>query len=195
MIELGCGPVHLSYGPGAGATTLCLSISSTILECGNRVLWIATEIPDPERSSHILGHLGEGQLMRLTIFERKDSLETSITATRSIVERLDKEDLLVIDDWCERHGRASSDDVAAILRLIQSRPRCRMIITSALVSKPISGSMAVDFTANPRGGKKVNDLLRVVFLYDDAENLGYRNLFDSGKISRVLLTDSGFIPA
>ena len=193
MLELGLGPVHLCYGPGAGATTLCLSISSTVLESGNRGLWIAREMPDPERTSQILGHLDEEALMRLTLFENRRGLSTSVTATKSLVERLGGNDLLVIDDWCDRHGRARADDIEAVRELIGRGPECRVVITSAYVSEPVSNSSTSGFS--PRGGSSINESIRVVFLYDDGQNMGYRIIEDEGGYSRVFLTETGFVPS
>ncbi|MDP6986188.1 MAG: hypothetical protein QGH38_03090 [Candidatus Thalassarchaeaceae archaeon] len=193
MLELGLGPVHLCFGPGAGATTLCLSISSTVLECGNRVLWIARDMPDPERTSQILGHLDEEALKRLTVFEIRGGLSTSITATKSLVERLGEQDLLVIDDWCDRYGRAGADDIRAVRELLGRAPICRVVITSAYVSEPVSKGSIRSFV--PRGGRSINEVIRLVFLYDDGEKMGYRIIEDDGEYSKVLLTEKGFVPA
>jgi len=194
VLDLSPGPIHLSYGPGAGATTLCLSISATVLECGNKVIWITRESLDPERASQVLGKLGEESLLRLTIFRIKDRLANSITSIRTLIERMERDDLLVVDDWCERHGRANPGDIEAIHELVFRKPECGVIITSAYVSSPAPKQGGNIGGLTPRGGRALNELVRVVFLYDDMQKVGHRILNDSGQKSQICLSSSGFSP-
>ena len=131
--------------------------------------------------------------MRLTLFENRRGLSTSVTATKSLVERLGGSDLLVIDAWCDRHGRARADEIEAVSELVGSAPEGQVVITSAYVSEPVSNSSTSGFS--PRGGSSINDSIRVVFLYDDGQNMGYRIIEDEGGYSRVFLTETGFVPS
>ena len=85
MLDLDSGPVHLSYDPGAGATTLCLSIASSTLISGNRVIWLARKVPDSNRAGQILVDLNEVELERLTIIQIKGGLHATGLSIRSFI--------------------------------------------------------------------------------------------------------------
>jgi hypothetical protein len=162
------------------------------LERGNRVIWITREVLDPVRASQVLGKLDEDSLMRLTILQIEDRLNNSIAAIRGQIEKMGADDLLVVDDWCERHGRANPSDIDAIQELVSKDVGCGIIITSACVSIPDSNPEGTIGGLTPRGGRSLNEIVRVVFLYDDMQRVGHRILNDSGQISQICLSSSGF---
>ena len=84
VLGLDEGAVHLSCEPGAGATTLCLSVAAAVLERGNRVIWLSRDVPDPQRSAQILGTLSEEVLGRLVIIDYKEDLMAASAALRTM---------------------------------------------------------------------------------------------------------------
>ena len=69
MLDLESGPVHLSVEEGIGGTSLCLSLTATVLESNSRVVWLGRSPLNSERAQAILAELNETQLERLFILE------------------------------------------------------------------------------------------------------------------------------
>lgn len=190
MLDLDEGAVHLSCEPGAGATTLCLSLAAAVLERGNRVIWLSREIPDPQRSAHILGGLSEEALGRMVIIDYKEDLMTASAALRTIIRGLREKDFLVVEDWCERHGRATNVNLESMRSILADARLCHVIFTSASYDDASGKELR-----RSKGGGGFEDLARTVFLYRDSGSMGHRILDDGGIRSRILITEDGFIPA
>lgn len=190
MLDLDNGAVHLCCEPGAGATTLCLSVTAAVLERGNKVIWLSGEIPDPQRSAQILGALEEGSLGRLVIIDHKDDLVTASAALRTIIRGMRRGDLLVIEDWCERHGRATIGEIECMKSILEDVQPCDVIFTSASYDDASGEELR-----RSRGGRAFDGLARTVFLFRDSDSMGHRILDDSGIRSRILISGSGFVPA
>ena len=69
MIDMSMGPVHISAGPSSNPSSMSLSIILEVLEKGNRVIWMARNIPDQRKIADILGHLKESILKRMIVIE------------------------------------------------------------------------------------------------------------------------------
>jgi len=190
VLDLDNGAVHLSCEQGAGATTLCLSLTAAVLERGNRVIWLSRGIPDPRRSAHILGNLSEEVLRRLAIIDHRKDLATASAALRTIIKGMGKSDLLVVEDWCERHGRVTIGELECMKSILEDVQPCDVIFTSASYDD-VSGEQL----RRSRGGGAFDGLARTVFLYRDSDSMGHRILDDSGIRSRILMTEGGFVPA
>ncbi|HJM77106.1 MAG: hypothetical protein QGF28_05315 [Candidatus Thalassarchaeaceae archaeon] len=189
MLDLDEGAVHLSCEPGAGATTLCLSLAAAVLERGNRVIWLSKEIPDPKRSAQILGTLSEEVLGRLVIIDYKEDLVTASAALRAILRGMMAVDLLVVEDWCERYGRASNVNLDSMRSILADAYLCGVVFTSASYDDASGGELR-----RSKGGRGFDGLARTVFLYRDSGSMGHRILDDGGIRSRILITEDGFVP-
>ena len=192
MLDLDSGPVHLSYDPGAGATTLCLSIASSTLISGNRVIWLAREVPDSNRARQILVDLNEEELERLTIIQIKGGLHATGLSIRSFIGKMLPTDLLIVEDWCERSGKVPGGEIAGMIEIITSSRRCmcKIVFTSASYGDPTGLS-----ERKCRSESSFTDIARTVFLSRKESQGEIRVLDDRGILSEMLIADKGFFPA
>jgi len=188
MLDLESGPVHLSVEEGIGGTSLCLSLTATVLESNSRVVWLGRSPLNSERAQAILAELNETQLERLFILEFGNNLLARATALKPLINRLTDTDLLVIDDWCPSSGRAPANDLQAVRGLISSAGNTRLILTSKAYESP-SG----DGDKWKSRGSQLSGVRQVWLLRQE----GFRNhrLIIDGEIqTRLLLEESGFVP-
>lgn len=163
MIDMSMGPVHISAGPSSNPSSMSLSIILEVLEKGNRVIWMARNIPDQRKIADILGHLKESILKRMIVIEFRENLSEKFEDIKGILSNLKKNDLLIIEDWCEKFGRAKSKDINLMERLAESFDNFRIIITSESyedASGENKGFQGFMF----RGGKTIEDSFRTVWI-------------------------------
>ena len=163
MIDMSMGPVHISAGPSSNPSSMSLSIILEVLEKGNRVIWMARNIPDQRKIADILGHLKESILKRMIVIEFRENLSEKFEDIKGILSNLKKNDLLIIEDWCEKIGRAKSKDINLMERLAESFDNFRIIITSESyedASGENKGFQGFMF----RGGKTIEDSFRTVWI-------------------------------
>ena len=163
MIDMSMGPVHISAGPSSNPSSMSLSIILEVLEKGNRVIWMARNIPDQRKIADILGHLNESVLKRMIVIEFRENLSEKFEDIKGILSNLKKNDLLIIEDWCENFGRAKSKDINLMEKLAESFDSFRIIITSESyedASGENKGFQGFMF----RGGKTIEDSFRTVWI-------------------------------
>ena len=163
MIDMSMGPVHISAGPSSNPSSMSLSIILEVLEKGNRVIWMARNIPDQRKIADILGHLNDSVLKRMIVIEFRDNLSEKFEDIKGILSNLKKNDLLIIEDWCENFGRAKSKDINLMEKLAESFDSFRIIITSESyedASGENKGFQGFMF----RGGKTIEDSFRTVWI-------------------------------
>ena len=102
MIDMSMGPVHISSGPNSDSSLLTLSIILEVLEKDNKVIWMTRKIPDQRKISDVFGDLDYKKLNRMIVIEFGDKLSEKIDEINSIISNLKKEDLLIIEGWCDR---------------------------------------------------------------------------------------------
>ncbi len=187
MLNLDEGTVHLSYEQGAGSTTLLLTIVREILGSGNQVIWLGRDLPDGERSNHILGSLNEGQLKKLSIIKLEENIDLILKILKIIMRKMDKNDLLIIDDWCPKTGRASKNDLQNIIKILT----LNNIIKSIITSTSYENMDKTDGRFKFRGGKKIFEITNVVYLYKNQKD-NSRILEENDNIKIIKLTKNGF---
>ena len=163
MIDMSMGPVHISAGPSSNPSSMSLSIILEVLEKGNRVIWMTRNIPDQRKIADILGHLKESILKRMIVIEFRENLSEKFEDIKGILSNLKKNDLLIIEDWCEKFGRAKSKDINLMEKLAESFDSFRIIITSESyedASGENKGFQGFMF----RGGKTIEDSFRTVWI-------------------------------
>ena len=106
MINLTSRNVHLSYEQGAGGTSLCLTIAREHLKRGNKVIWLSKYLPDRERTAQIFSELKSTELERITFIQIENDLEESSKILKHFSSKIKYEDIIIIDDWCAKDGRA-----------------------------------------------------------------------------------------
>ncbi|HJM18562.1 MAG TPA: hypothetical protein QF703_03405 [Candidatus Thalassarchaeaceae archaeon] len=192
MLDLDSGAIHLSYDAGAGATTFCLGIASSTLSSGNRVLWLTREVPDSVRAGQILGDLDKSALDRLVMIEVKGDLNITGVAIMAFLRKMQSADLLIVDDWCSRSGRAPKEDIRGMVGLITNARvgGCRIVFTSASYDDPTGLGKR-----KCRSEGSFSGISKTVFLSRKEGQSGKRVLEDNGVMSELLISESGFIPA
>ena len=118
MIDMSMGPVHISSGPGSDSSSMSLTMVLNALEEGNKVVWMTRNLPDQRKILDVLGHLEDSVLNKMIVVEFGDDLSRKLNAINSIISKFRKSDLLIIDNWCESHGRAKLKEINFIKKLV-----------------------------------------------------------------------------
>ena len=163
MIDMSRGPVHISAGPSSNSSSMSLSIILEVLEKSNKVIWMTRIIPDQRKISDILGHLNDSVLNRMIVIEFGDNLSQKLEEITGMLSTLEKNDLLIIDDWCENYGRAKSKDINLMKELVESFDGFKIIITSDSY-EDASGENRGFRGFMFRGGKIIESSFRTVWV-------------------------------
>ena len=189
MLDINSGPVHISVEEGIGGTSLCLSLAASVLQSDSRVVWFARKPLEPQRTREILSEVTESQLDRLFIVEFGTKLLTRINDLSSLIGILNESDLIVLDDWCPSSGRAPTDDLEAVRKLISSTRNTRLILTSKAYESPSS-----DGEKWKSRGAQLSGLRQVWLLREEGVR-NYRKLIDRDLETNLVLNQTGFIAA
>ncbi len=163
MIDMSRGPVHISAGPSSNSSSMSLSIILEVLEKSNKVIWMTRIIPDQRKISDILGHLKDSVLNRMIVIEFGENLSQKLEEITDMLSTLEKNDLLIIDDWCENYGRAKSKDINLMKELVESFEGFKIIITSDSY-EDASGKNRGFRGFMFRGGKIIESSFRTVWV-------------------------------
>lgn len=163
MIDMSRGPVHISAGPSSNSSSMSLSIILEVLEKSNKVIWMTRIIPDQRKISDILGHLNDSVLNRMIVIEFGDNLSQKLEEIAGMLSTLEKNDLLIINDWCENYGRAKSKDINLMKELVESFDGFKIIITSDSY-EDASGENRGFRGFMFRGGKIIESSFRTVWV-------------------------------
>ncbi len=163
MIDMSRGPIHISAGPSSNSSSMSLSIILEVLEKSNKVIWMTRIIPDQRKISDILGHLKDSVLNRMIVIEFGDNLSQKLEEITGMLSTLEKNDLLIIDDWCENYGRAKSKDINLMKELVESFDGFKIIITSDSY-EDASGENRGFRGFMFRGGKIIESSFRTVWV-------------------------------
>ena len=163
MIDMSRGPIHISAGPSSNSSSMSLSIILEVLEKSNKVIWMTRIIPDQRKISDILGHLKDSVLNRMIVIEFGENLSQKLEEITDMLSTLEKNDLLIIDDWCENYGRAKSKDINLMKELVESFEGFKIIITSDSY-EDASGKNRGFRGFMFRGGKIIESSFRTVWV-------------------------------
>jgi|TARA_B100001113_G_scaffold201271_1_gene164927 hypothetical protein len=142
---------------------MSLSIILEVLEKSNKVIWMTRIIPDQRKISDILGHLKDSVLNRMIVIEFGDNLSQKLEEITGMLSTLEKNDLLIINDWCENYGRAKSKDINLMKELVESFDGFKIIITSDSY-EDASGENRGFRGFMFRGGKIIESSFRTVWV-------------------------------
>ena len=188
MIDLKGRNIHLSYEQGAGGTSLCLTIAKNYLKGGNKVIWLSKYLPDRERTAQILHELSSTELERIHFIQIKNSLEESSKILKYFSSNINDEDIIIIDDWCQKDGRAKKIDIEALKSIVLEYKNTKILASSASYTN-VDSNMPI---WESRGGKDIRDILDTVFLYRVSE-LNNDRILKDGEISKTIsLLQTGF---
>ena len=163
MIDLGLRPTHISIEPGSKSDSIVLTIILDALKGGDKVIWMTRELPDQRRIIDILGNLNDTKLANLVVLEFKENLSGKFGEIKSILDSKNKEDLLIIENWCEKFGRAKSKEINLMKELEQYFNKFKIVITSYSY-EDVSGMNKENQKFISRGGKIIQGLFRIVWI-------------------------------
>ena len=163
MIDLGLRPTHISIEPGSKSDSIVLTIILDALKGGDKVIWMTRELPDQRRIIDILGNLNDTKLANLVVLEFKENLSGKFGEIKSILDSKNKEDLLIIENWCEKFGRAKSKEINLMNELEQYFNKFKIVITSYSY-EDVSGMNKENQKFISRGGKIIQGLFRIVWI-------------------------------
>ncbi len=188
MIDFEGEAVHISASPGAGKTTLCLGIvSDTILNRG-RVIWACRKMPDPDRFREILHDIDEQGLMRISILNFSSDFAGNLDLILRGTEDFGRDDVVVVDDWCENHGRARKDDISAAKKLSSIAHKTNLIITSSSYE---DASGISDSGWMTRGGKQIESTYATFLLLKHPKKDGIRIISGEDVVILARMTKKG----
>ena len=188
MVELGGRNVHISYEQGAGGTSLCLTIAKKHLKSGNKVIWLSKYLPDGERTAQIFSDLKKTELQKITFIEIEKNLEESSKFLKYLSKNMDQKDIIIIDDWCAKEGRAKKRDINALKNIVLNYENVKIIVSSTCYSNLNSNEQEWE----SRGGKEIKDILDTIFLYRISEMSNIRILKDGEETKTISLLQTGF---
>ncbi|MBK65012.1 MAG: hypothetical protein CMB47_05780 [Euryarchaeota archaeon] len=188
MIDLKDRNVHLSYEQGSGGTSLCLTIAKSYLKNGNKVIWLSKYLPDRERTAQIFSELKNKELEKISFIEIENNLEDSSKILKYLSLNMNDQDLIIIDDWCAKDGRADKKDIEALKNIIFDYDNIKILVSSASYSNVVSDAQRW----GSKGGSKVRDILDTIFLYRISEMDNVRILKDGEDIKKISLIETGF---
>tara|TARA_B100001142_G_scaffold325941_1_gene380491 strand:+ start:2162 stop:2749 length:588 start_codon:yes stop_codon:yes gene_type:complete len=163
MIDMSMGPIHISSGPGSDSSSMSLTIVLRTLEKENKVIWMTRNLPDQRKILDILGHLDDSILDRMIVIEFGDELRSKLNGINGLLTKLEKNDLLIIENWCENYGRAKAEETSLMKKLVEDYEEIKIIITSESYedasgkNRGLRGFMS-------RGGEIIEDSFRTVWL-------------------------------
>lgn len=188
MIDTVGRSFHLSYEQGSGGTSLCLTIAKKYLMRGNTVLWLSKTLPDSQRTAQILQGLNDGELENIIFIPVEINLEESSKSLKYFTKNMGYEDIIIVDDWCAKTGKANKNDVTALTKIISDN-KTNIIATSTCYSK-VNGNIN---QWESRGGKKIKDYLDTVFLYRISDLSNVRLMKDREVEIKISLEEIGFV--
>ena len=163
MIDMSMGPIHISSGPGSDSSSMSLTIVLRTLEKENKVIWMTRNLPDQRKILDILGHLDDSILDRMIVIEFGDELRSKLNGLNGLLTKLEKNDLLIIENWCENYGRVKVEETSLMKKLVEDYEEIKIIITSESYedasgkNRGLRGFMS-------RGGEIIEDSFRTVWL-------------------------------
>lgn len=173
--------MHISASPGAGKTTLCLGIVSDTIMSGGRVIWACRKMPDSHRFREILHEIDDQSLMSISILNFSSDFAGNLDLILRGSEDFGRDDVVIVDDWCESHGRARKDDVSAARKLSLIVRNTNLIITSSSY-EDASGMSKSGWVA--RGGAQIESVYATFLLLKHPKKDGVRII--SGDDEEVL---------
>jgi len=188
MIDLEGGHIHLSYEQGSGGTSLFLTIAEEFLRKGKKIVWLSKNLPDKERTAQIFEKLENKELENITFIEIENDLEESSKILKYFTKRMMSEDIVFIDDWCSKDGRAAKKDINALESIVRDTEKTKIIASSTSYQNINNGKNIWE----SRGGRSIKDIFKTIFLYRKSEMNNIRIIEDGNSIREIALVGKGF---
>ena len=180
------GSVSLSVVSGCGGTTLGLTYSKSILTKGGRVAWVAPKAPDAERFRDILGGIPITAMSRFHLLECGENITQGVDSVIAFTSTIGV-DLIVIDDWTPRTGRADTIVLTKLSELVSCDYNGKTLIISAAYDDA-SGSEE----HKSRGGSRLDEMGFEIWFLKPRDLPQSRILEKDEDSIRLKITESGF---
>ncbi len=179
--------VHLSVAAGCGGTTWGLQQARNALVEGKHVVWICDESPDVGRFSQMFTNVSPSVVSKFHLSAVGENIEAGIESGISLLKVLSNIDLVVVDDWTTKTGKASVDLRKSIHKLIEE---CKVNQVSLLmISSAYEDASGAGWKA--RGGLRGCEIW---FLHRCSREERIRELHIDDVVNEFTITDDGFIP-
>jgi len=127
----------------------------------------------------------------MIVIEFGDNLSEKLEEITGMLSNLNKNDLLIIDDWCGNYGRAKSKDIDLMKKLAESFDEFKIIITSDSY-EDASGENRGFRGFMFRGGKIIEELFRTVWIIKIDNQYQKILISDQGKELVAEATRNGY---
>jgi len=103
-------------------------------------------------------------------------------------KRMMSEDIIFIDDWCSKDGRAAKKDINALEGIVRDTEKPKIIASSTSYQNINNGKNIWE----SRGGRSIKDIFKTIFLYRKSEMNNIRIIEDGNGIREIALVGKGF---
>tara|TARA_B100000886_G_scaffold191056_1_gene131540 strand:- start:488 stop:943 length:456 start_codon:yes stop_codon:yes gene_type:complete len=145
-------------------------------------------MPDPVRFREILHDIDEQGLMRISILNFSTDFAGNLDFILTRAEEFGRDDVVIVDDWCESNGRARKDDVDAAERLSSIAHKTSLIITSSSYE---DASGLSDSGWLTRGGAQIESSYATFLLLKHPKKDGVRILSGEDIVILARMTSMG----
>ncbi len=181
---------HLAVSDGCGGTTMAMQYARDTLLDGGRVIWVCEETPNAERFSQLFKDVNVIALSKIHLLACGEAISGGIDDARKLSMELTPQ-LIVIDDWTPRIGRANNITINSLRELKSNVDNhCPILITSALYSDA-SGESEWKI----RGEKLLEEIDAITWMLTINEGgaVQERILNYCGNEKRLAISDEGFV--
>ena len=145
-------------------------------------------MPDPDRFREILHDIDKQGLMSISILNFSTDFAGNLDSILTGSEDFGRDDVVIVDDWCESHGRARKDDVNAAKKLSLIAHKTNLIITSSSY-EDASGFSESGWLA--RGGTQIESSYGTFLLLKHPKKDGVRIISGEGIVILAKMTSKG----
>ena len=111
--------IHLAVEGSIGGTTLGLHIATDVIEQGGRVLWASPFMPDNVRFGQLFSHISLAHSSRYHAMNLVGDFNQAMDILIDTSNSLPSVELVVLDDWCDKSGKISTEKIASVKRLAE----------------------------------------------------------------------------
>ena len=186
MLPAIVGGVHLAVEGGCGGTTVGLQMARKVLKQQKHVVWICQEMPDGDRFGQLFEDVSPAAVSRMHLIAVGEQTEQGVQSACALLRALNNIELVVVDDWTEKTGRAKSSVQNSMLNLFKET-------TSRNVSLLAISSAYEDANGAGWRSRKL-ELDQTWFLHRSSLDPMRRELHTPEQTHHLVLGDAGFTP-
>ena len=96
-----------------------LHIATDVIEQGGRVLWASPFMPDNVRFGQLFSHISLAHSSRYHAMNLVGDFNQAMDILIDTSNSLPSVELVVLDDWCDKSGKISTEKIASVKRLAE----------------------------------------------------------------------------